>query len=579
MSNFLLTVSLEASSGSGEDSHLVYDDAKTLVVGVFDGLGGRSAGFDGLKGGQIASVEAAQIVKKVLTQWSGKLTENITSQIQSTICQSLKSQADAKMPKSRLGGTLSGKRLCTTLALASINKQEKDFYEIDLAWIGDSRIYFLSPSKGLQQLTTDDLQVNKDAFQMIREDPPMSQYLTADIPADWHIHYGVEVIEENGCILACTDGCFQYLSTPWDFEKLLLKTLSLSNSTAEWENILAHEYEQIKQDDVSLLLYPVGFTNFESIKENYQQRLKELTLNYNSETSNFDDLSQFWNLYRSDYEARLKVSSNKIYDKVDKELETKEVELIPEYQVNFGDNVQKYESTTTSLEVVNHGIQIYLPEFHDRYSDIKKQILALLQEAQDYQKNLNLSAAIQKYQEILKIDSSNINANFRIGILYIDLDKFSNAISYLQKVYIEKKEHYYDSLMALAEGFYKTDTYDRANIYFDEINQNSEIYFTEDFMEMYADSLSRVARLEDALSVCKSIEKKNPRNAFIISLIGDIRCQQNCLSEAKKYLHRSLILYREKYEKTRSPFDAENLQIVERQYKEVCNRLKKRKYR
>ena len=55
MTKFLLNVNLEASSGSGEDGHLILsgndNNKETCLIGVFDGLGGSSAGFDGLKGG------------------------------------------------------------------------------------------------------------------------------------------------------------------------------------------------------------------------------------------------------------------------------------------------------------------------------------------------------------------------------------------------------------------------------------------------------------------------------------------------------------------------------------------------
>ena len=312
MTKFLLNVNLEASSGSGEDGHLILsgndNNKETCLIGVFDGLGGSSAGFDGLKGGQIASKEASQVAQKILSQWNGDLIEEIAYQIQSTICQHLKSLADAKMPKSRLSGTLASKRLCTTIALASVSERDQGIYGINLAWMGDSRIYFLSPSKGLQQLTIDDLRETKNAFEMIREDPPMSQYLTADIPLNWRIHHNFETIEERGCILACTDGCFQYLPTPWDFEKLLIETLINANSPAEWETSLVERYNQIKQDDVSLILIPFGFTDFGHIQESYRSRHENLVSEYNNVSNDIESLRQLWDTYRIDYESKLKVN-------------------------------------------------------------------------------------------------------------------------------------------------------------------------------------------------------------------------------------------------------------------------------
>lgn len=309
MSSHTLFLDIETSKDNGEDSHLIYDDdcSPFVVLGAFDGLGGRSAGFEGMTGGRIASKEATKITKMVLEESQGTLNQDIATKLQDRICQSLQSQAESKMVKSRLTGTLTGKRLCTTIALASIPRKielESSPCEISLAWMGDSRIYFLSAQNGLQQLTRDDLEVDKDAFEMIREDPPMSQYLTADIPSDWEIHFLVEKLEEKGCILVCTDGCFQYLPAPWELEKLLLKTLVIAGTWEEWQTLLSQKYQEIKQDDISLILHPISFSSFEDIKNSYQDRLNDLDTNYNHEASE-NTLRELWNCYRCNYEARL----------------------------------------------------------------------------------------------------------------------------------------------------------------------------------------------------------------------------------------------------------------------------------
>lgn len=306
INDLLLSINLEISSGHGEDTYLTLDFDDGYVIGVFDGLGGRSAGFDGITGGQIASKEASQTSEQILRQYNGKLTTVIAHQIQDTICQNLKSQADTKMQKSRLSGTLTGKRLCTTIAITAIHEQETGSYSIDLAWMGDSRIYFLSPSKGLQQLTKDDLKVSKNAFEVIRSDPPMSQYLTADISPEWRINYTQKSIRESGFILACTDGCFQYLPAPWCFERLIIETMMKAESLDKWKFFLEEEYTQIKQDDVSLVLYPLGFNNFEDIKKSYIDRCKELLLLEENTTNETEALREIWNThYQKNYELRL----------------------------------------------------------------------------------------------------------------------------------------------------------------------------------------------------------------------------------------------------------------------------------
>lgn len=305
MNGFPLILSLEAVSDKGEDAQL-FVNGKVVTIGVFDGLGGKSPGFGGERGGRIASREASVITEAILRKNAGELSKEDAFHIQEKICKHLKQEADTKI-KSRIKGSLAH-RLCTTLALVSIVIPDiPELLELKLAWIGDSRIYFLSPEKGLQQLTKDDLKVPNDAFKLIREDPPMSQYLTADISDDWRINFKVKKFTEKGCVLACTDGCFQCLGSPWDFEKLLLDTMSKSSSVTDWQNLLTQRYEEIKQDDVSLVLYPVGFDidDFQSLKSSYQLRLDKLNDSLNLVSSNYDDLLNFWYEYRLYYEEML----------------------------------------------------------------------------------------------------------------------------------------------------------------------------------------------------------------------------------------------------------------------------------
>ena len=554
MSNFLLNVNLEASSGSGEDCHLILNgndnDKQTCVIGVFDGLGGRSAGFDGLKGGQIASKEASQISQKILSQWNGRLTEEIAHQIQSTICQHLKLQADAKMPKSRLSGTLTGKRLCTTIALASIGETEEGIYGINLAWMGDSRIYFLSPSQGLQQLTVDDLEVRKDAFEMIREDPPMSQYLTADIPSNWRIHYNSETIEERGCVLACTDGCFQYLSTPWDFEKLLIETLINATSPAEWETLLVERYNQIKQDDVSLMLLPLGFTSFEHIKESYISRHEDLISIYSNADNDIESLKQLWEIYRHKYESKLKASITNLNEEETIQSQV-EVNLLTDKpqtsEINSeinNDHPQSHSSATAQQHLVSEEAdkeKVRSPELppissshtksahESNFPEVADQVSSLLKKAREYQ-SYAPDKAIQQCYKALELDPNNT-----------------------------------ESIKLIAEAYHQADHHHQSVIYFDQLYPNLE----EPYMGMYAKSLMEDSRFEEAISVCESIRSKNPHDPYAFYLIGHIRHKQNILDQAEEFLNWARRLYQNLYDKTRSDTDYKNLQIVEREFQEV----------
>lgn len=414
--NFPLQLNMPVSEEKGEDSSLVANlgdsDNEQFLLGVFDGLGGYSAGFDNQKGGQIASQKAKDISKKFFQEDKNEFNQDNVISLQNTICQQLREDADSKMRESRLRGTLAKTRLCTTIVLASFPSSiGKENVSIKVAWMGDSRAYFLSSHNGLQQLTKDDIKYEKDAFEMITEDPPMSQYITADKPENWQINFQEYEIEEPGFILVCTDGCFQYLPAPWFFEKLLIEKLNEAGNIKEWKNLLEKEYNTIRQDDISLLLYPIGFPSnrFKDFQTSFQERYKTINSTYcdgNDFTSESYKL-KLWETYRKQYEKRM--------TKKEKTNENKEV----------NNNEQKKKQFCQEKErEVN-------PEV-DKSVDIK---IWLKQEVSKFNKNT------QNELNLLKSGfDSFIQDNYQKAIEYIEKwlnkgDNFPAYDQYLQTAY------------------------------------------------------------------------------------------------------------------------------------------------
>jgi serine/threonine protein phosphatase PrpC len=391
-------VDLEVAENKGEDANLreTYKQTEIYLIGVFDGLGGRSAGYGGQTGGRIASKRASEISKEFFKQWNGKITSDNAIQLQDKICQALKKDADdhnMRTTSSRLKGSLVEHKLCTTIALASIPKQQTtgNSFKVDLAWMGDSRIYFLSPTNGLQQLTKDDLVTPKDAFEMLRQDPPMSQYLTADINPKWQIHFQSHTFQEQGCFLACTDGCFQYFSAPWEFERLLLETLSNSKGTTKetntWEKLIEQKYTEIKQDDVSLIIYPVGFQKTSDIKDVYQNRLGYLQENFISDTNNYDELKNIWEKYKPDYEHYLP-------------------------SIQDGPPISSAITTTNFRKITE-----------DRNKGVESNVKILLNKAESCCKNSQFEEGEKLCKQVLKLQPYNIAAKHLLGVIYYELAK------------------------------------------------------------------------------------------------------------------------------------------------------------
>jgi serine/threonine protein phosphatase PrpC len=414
MTKLNLVVNIEVAEDKGEDANLFDRDFReNILMGVFDGLGGRSAGYGGKTGGRIASEVASQLSQKFFKQWNGKITPENVILLQQEICRSLKILADTNMSRtsSRLKGSLMEHKLCTTIALASILKQQgqEKIFEADLAWMGDSRIYFLSPTKGLQQLTKDDLVTPKDALEMLRQDPPMSQFLTADLNPRWQIHYQRHIIEEPGCFLACTDGCFQYFSAPWEFEKLLVETLlqSIGDKITDnnWDKLLSQKYTQIKQDDVSLVLSVVGFYNIKELKNYYRQRLQYLQENFISPTANtpYEDLQNLWEKYRINYEHYLPFIQD-IQPTANSQPPVSEAKPSPASSTSSSLSTNKFQEITQSSK--------------DKATANAEKIKSLLDRANSCYDNNQLKEALDWCNQVLDIEPHQSECKYLLGLIY-----------------------------------------------------------------------------------------------------------------------------------------------------------------
>ncbi len=470
MTKFNLVVNIEVAEDKGEDANLAEDFGQNFLMGVFDGLGGRSAGYDGKTGGRIASEVASQITKEFFKQWRGKITPENVIQLQQEICRSLKNKANTNMPKtsSRLKGSLVEHKLCTTIALTSILKQQgqEKIFEADLAWMGDSRIYFLSPTKGLQQLTKDDLVTPKDALEMLRQDPPMSQYLTADINPRWQIHFQHYRIEEIGCFLACTDGCFQYVSAPWEFEKLLLDMLYQSEGDKiednNWQKLICQKYTEIKQDDVSLILYPFGFNGIKHLKNAYQPRLQYLQENLISSSANssYDDLQRLWAKYRIDYEHylqfiqdiqpttnyRLPVSED--YSSISGISDSSSLSIIDPFKKITGSSKQKAVANAEKIKILLQNANLYCQKYQTKEAE-------------------NLCHQVE---ELIKNHPEKIIEPLRdLGIIYYRLNQWDKAVQSYQKFFnshgAEKLDYWEEDLEAFIISLRLiSNKYDPANV-------------------------------------------------------------------------------------------------------------------
>ena len=326
-----LSLFIPKIEGKGEDSNPIVDRYKddSGLVCVFDGLGGSGSKPYTLEGHTYSSAYFASRIAKALTAayfrtWK---RDGRTSMINAITelhrhWKEVSEMAVAKMDNqtSMLRSSLS-RKLPTTIAGAYFRQLEGDKVSVDAFWLGDSRVYGLSPSEGLQQLTIDHTKVQKNAMESLYSDGKLEKCLHADNNSRIDLR-SVDFIKPV-VVIAASDGCFDYVPFPAHFEYIMLETLRDSNSSEEWSEAMKKKF-RMASDDVTMGLFALGFQNFELLKSAFKSRHKLLQEEYVTPIEAMetkiakgeeeeavllkerDELrSSLWEKYRVKYEAKL----------------------------------------------------------------------------------------------------------------------------------------------------------------------------------------------------------------------------------------------------------------------------------
>lgn len=163
----------------------------------------------------------------------------------------------------------------TTLASAVFLPCE-DGLRVAAIWAGDSRVYLLTPSKGLRLLSLDDAD---GAAERMNSGTVMTNCVYA---GSFFLNYCVYTLREPGLVFCCSDGCFDYLRSPLHLEWLLLHTIldMPQEEGREPGEILGESirdviYQTIR-DDTTMAGLCVGLPSIASLQEAFRQRTEAL---------------------------------------------------------------------------------------------------------------------------------------------------------------------------------------------------------------------------------------------------------------------------------------------------------------
>ena len=293
-----------------------------IAAAVFDGMGGAGSRVvtdsdcNLLKPGREASMAylASRIARRELERlwWSEPKLLVDREIIERGFSRAL---ADAYSELGFVGtGRLSGsmvRNLPTTFTSIQCEKTGENEWEVVSCWAGDSRAFVLTPDSGLQQLTSDDVE-ESDPLEQLRGDCRLLN--TLDASRQFKVNSTRVRVTSPALLVVATDGLFHYLPTPGSLEYLLLKTLRDADLAT------ARKLTEISRtganDDVSLAVIALGFTEFSDIRLMFRSRQAEL------ESAGYSDLismapgeartielaDEFWQRERSRYVALMQRS-------------------------------------------------------------------------------------------------------------------------------------------------------------------------------------------------------------------------------------------------------------------------------
>ena len=302
--DFLLSICREMIPGKGEDSycHSFREDAGLLAV--FDGCGGAGARAHDFYSGRTEAYMASRLC-------AGAFYDTFRS-CQAGVIPTAQQLADAALQRLRaytppqeagsfaIQGSMV-RTLPTTAAAAVISRDEQGLL-VTVAWAGDSRVYLLD-DQGLAQLTEDDTSV-PDPMENVYEDGILRNVFCAD--RDVKLRSATVRPQLPFALFCATDGCFGYVSTPMEFEGMLLQALLSAESPAQWEQDLVQRIGAVAGDDHCLCLASFGYGSFEALQQRMRPRfawLQQYFLEPVSKLPLEDRISRFglWQQYREPY--------------------------------------------------------------------------------------------------------------------------------------------------------------------------------------------------------------------------------------------------------------------------------------
>lgn len=307
--DFILSFCREKIPGLGEDCYCHSFSDNAGLLGVFDGCGGAGAREHEFYSNHTEAYMASRLCAGVFYDCFRKdppeyitpeqfFRQSLTPALQRCL---RRYQPPLQPGEVRIKGSMV-QTLPTTAAAALVRSGTGKELEVTAIWAGDSRVYILD-EKGLAQLTVDHTTV-PDPMENLYEDGLLQNIVTADRPVRFQCR--TVRLKPPFMVFAATDGCFGYVSTPMEFEGMLLHTLLESETVDQWEKGLQKLIGSVAGDDHALCMAAFGYRGLSSVQQTLKKRYAQIRQWYLEPVSQLpmedrDTRRAMWNQYKGDY--------------------------------------------------------------------------------------------------------------------------------------------------------------------------------------------------------------------------------------------------------------------------------------
>ncbi len=312
--DFVLSFCRDKVPGHGEDSYCYSFCDTAGILGAFDGCGGAGAKKHDVYSGHTEAYMASRFCAGAFYDQFRRLFPcNYSASSLSDEAfgpKTVQRLIDFGPPKNESVLKIKGssvRTLPSTAAVALLQQNANGDVLLSAIWAGDSRVYVMD-SRGLAQLTTDDTSV-PDPMENIYEDGILRNVFCTDKPVN--LHCKTVRMSEPFVVFSATDGCFGYLSTPMEFEGVILQTLLEADCVAEWEENLVRMIGSVAGDDHTLCMAGYGYNSFSRLQKSFEKRYADLRKGYLLPVQHIpieDRQGRFalWDSYKDDYMRYIK---------------------------------------------------------------------------------------------------------------------------------------------------------------------------------------------------------------------------------------------------------------------------------